>query len=225
MVAFDAVLFDWMLTLAHYPSRAEHVTLALQAIGRGTGENVVGEIVAAMGEARNLPEVTQAEMIEDTSTAAHAHSNYLLYERAGIDEELADALYRLLGQPSFHAPYPDSEGVLRALHAAGIRIGVVSDIHVDLREHAIGFGFDSFIDAWALSFELGVQKPDSRLFESALADLGSEPERTLMVGDRPSRDGAAAELGMMCLILPSPSRLTTRGLESVLRLVGVTATT
>lgn len=214
-----------MLTLAHYPSKEEHVTLALQALGRPAGDGVVGELVAAMVEAENLSGVEEADVLEDTSIKAHFHSEHLLYEWAGIDNELADALYGLLGQPSFHARYPDAKGVLRALHAAGIRIGVVSDIHVDLREHGAEFGFDSFIDAWALSFELGVQKPDLRIFESALAELGCQPEQALMVGDQASRDGAAAELGLTCLILPAPAEVADRELERVLHLAGVAAAT
>ena len=220
-VAFDAVLFDWMLTLAHYPSKEQHVALALGALGRPAGKRVVGEIVAGMVEAQQFPDVREASSVEDTSTEAHFHSEHLLYERAGIDADLADALYGLLGQSSFHAPYPEAKRVLRALHGAGIRLGVVSDIHVDLREHAAEFGFGSFIEAWALSFELGMQKPDRRIFESALDDLGCAPARSLMVGDQASRDGAAADLGLTCLILPAPIRVTNRGLERVLQLAGV----
>ena len=220
-VAFDAVLFDWMLTLAHYPSTEEHVALALGTLGRPAGNRVVDEIVAAVATAQKLSDVREAASVEDTSSEAHVHSTYLLYERTGIDAQLADALYGFLGQSSFHAPYPDAKGVLRALHGAGIRLGVVSDIHVDLREHAAEFGLDSFIEAWALSFELGFQKPDRRIFESALNDLGCEPARSLMVGDQAPQDGAAAELGLTCLILPAPTRVTNRGLERVLQLAGV----
>ncbi|MFV1989740.1 MAG: HAD family hydrolase, partial [Acidimicrobiales bacterium] len=78
---------------------------------------------------------------------------------------------------------------------------------------------EAVIYAWALSFELCVQKPDPRIFEAALSQLGTAPARTLMVGDRASRDGAAAPLGVPCLILPPPSGVTDRGLALVLRLV------
>jgi len=39
-----------------------------------------------------------------------------------------------------------------------------------------------------------------------------------MVGDRPSRDGAAAALGLLCLILPAPAEVSTRGLDAVVAL-------
>ncbi len=199
---FDAVLFDWMLTLAHYPPPAEHISVAMQSLGRAVDDQTVAELCVALTEAKRLPEVQAAEAVEDTSAQAHRHSEYLLYERAGIDSELADAMYRLLGDPSFHPCYDDAPTVLAALDGNGVKVGVVSDIHVDLRPHADAFGFGRHIDSWALSVEHGIQKPDHALFVAALAPLGVAPDRTLMVGDRPSRDGAAVELGMTCLILP-----------------------
>lgn len=219
MAHFDSVLFDWMLTLAHYPTPAEHIALALDQLGRPAGNNEVNPIVAAISKAKQLPEVQEAEAIEDTSPDAHYRSEHLLYGRAGIDAELAASLYALLGQPSFHPCYTDVAEVLANLRADGIRIGVVSDIHVDLREHAARFGFGHLIEAWALSCELGIQKPDLRIFQAALDGLDADPSRTLMVGDRPSRDGAAAELGMTCLIVPRPTSASARRLHHVPRLV------
>ncbi len=210
-----------MLTLAHYPAPADHVGGALRALGRPDGPDQVEPIVAAMGRARLLPEVQALEAVEDTSPEAHHRSEHTLYERAGIDARLAAEMYGLLGQPSFHPCYPDVPEVLAAIGAAGVAIGVVSDIHVDLRTHAEAFGFGEHIDAWALSYELGVQKPDHKIFNAALAGLGVEPGETLMVGDRPTRDGAAVELGLTCLVIPAPSSADDRRLDHVLRLVGV----
>lgn len=219
MLDFEAVLFDWMLTLAHYPSPSKHVAVAMQLLGRPADSDAVDRIVEAIAAAKNLPEIQAAEAVEDSSVEAHHYSEHLLYERAGIEPVLADQMYRLLGDPEFHPPYPDTRSVIHELSELGLRIGVVSDIHVDLRVHAERFGFIECIDAWALSYELGVQKPDPRIFQFALEELGCAPDRALMVGDRPSHDGAAAELGMTCLILPARSECLTRGLESVVRVV------
>lgn len=218
MPRFDAVIFDWMLTLAHYPSPSDHVEIALRNLGREIDPVEISHLVGAMAKASTITEVQAAEAIEDTSAAAHHYATHLLYQSAGIETELADEMYRLLGTPGFHQPYPDASSVVAELGRAGLRIGIVSDIHVDLRAHADLFGFGDFIDAWALSFELGIQKPDPVIFQAALDQLGTDPERTLMVGDRPSRDGAAVTLGMTCLILPAPRSVTTRGLDAVVAL-------
>ncbi|MCP4226125.1 MAG: HAD family hydrolase [Actinomycetia bacterium] len=219
MARFDGVIFDWMLTLAHYPSPAEHVAAAMTNLGRPVVPAEVERIVTAMAKARGLPEVRAAQKVEDTSAEAHRRSEHLLYRSAGMGPGLADQMYRLLGSPEFHPLYPDALPVVDELHRMGVKIGVVSDIHVDLRVHAQQFGFSELIDAWALSFELGVQKPDPQICRAALSQLDTDPERTLMVGDRPSRDGAACELGMTCLILPAPARATSRGLDAVISLV------
>ncbi len=51
------------------------------------------------------------------------------------------------------------------------------------------------MDAYVLSYEHGVQKPDPRLFETACEALGHAPRDVLMVGDDRRADGGAAALG------------------------------
>jgi FMN phosphatase YigB (HAD superfamily) len=148
MKQFDAVLFDWMLTLAHYPTAEEHLSQAFRRLDRYEDPAAMGEIVSKIMDARNHPNAKAASLVEDTSPEAHAYSEFLVYELAGLDDELADALYELLGTPEFHLPYRDSKPVLKALKAAGIATGVVSDIHTDLRVHAQEFGWAELIDSW-----------------------------------------------------------------------------
>ena len=137
---------------------------------------------------------------------------------AGFDEELAVACHDRDGELGASMPYRDTAAVLKELKARGIRIGVVSDIHYHLRPHFEHFDLGRFIDAYTLSFECGVQKPDPRLFEIALKQLGASAAETLMVGDRAHRDGGAAAVGITTLILPPVANYTPRGLDIVLRL-------
>ena len=55
-------------------------------------------------------------------------------------------------------------------------------------------GIDSFVDALVVSEEVGVPKPDARVFETALSRLGSTPDQAVMIGDSWSSDivGATA---------------------------------
>ncbi len=218
---FDIVLFDWMLTLAHYPTLFEHVALALELIGRPSSPEVVRGICERISAAEVVDEVKAAALIEDTSAEAHRAYKDLIAEHAGLDRGLADSMYRLLGSAGFHPIYPDVGGVLTELKASGVRVGVVSDIHVDLRTHADGHGIGDLIDHWCLSFELGVQKPSPDIFLAALEFFGEQPDRVLMVGDRASHDGAAAAVGITCLIVPPPPSFRQRGLDVVLDLVGI----
>ena len=57
------------------------------------------------------------------------------------------------------------------------------------------------------------------MFTLALDALGVTPQDALMVGDRASHDGGAADVGIATLILPQPPALEPRGLDIVLRLL------
>jgi FMN phosphatase YigB (HAD superfamily) len=76
----------------------------------------------------------------------------------------------------------------------------LSDIHYHLAPLFEYYGLGQFIDGYTLSFEDGIQKPNPRLFELALEQLGVTAVECLMVGDRPKRDGGAAAVGIATLI-------------------------
>jgi FMN phosphatase YigB (HAD superfamily) len=106
------------------------------------------------------------------------------------------------------APVHPSEGVrscLEELRAGGVRLGIVCDIgltpaHV-VRELLSGHGLLGLFDDTAFSDEVGHYKPDRRIFERALANLGGiAPERAAHVGDRRRTDVAGARaMGMMAV--------------------------
>lgn len=85
--------------------------------------------------------------------------------------------------------------MLGALAAGGVGIGVVSNIGWDLRPVFRAHGLDAFVDAYVLSFEHGVQKPDARLFHTACTLLGQHPTDVVMVGDDRHADAGAAAVG------------------------------
>lgn len=144
------------------------------------------------------------------------------FTHAGLDDDFADALYQLDFDAACHPFYPDAPRVVRALHNAGIRLALVSDIHVDLRTDFEASNLAECFDAFVLSFEHGVQKPDREIFEIALRELNVAPERALMVGDRASHDGGATKVGITTLLLPPTNAIhEPRGLDRVLALAGV----
>jgi putative hydrolase of the HAD superfamily len=115
--------------------------------------------------------------------------------------------------------YPDVAEVLAAVRSRGAKIAVVSDIHFDIRPDCVAKGIDAFIDAYILSCELGVQKPDPRMFLAATTAVGVEPADALMVGDTARTDGSATAAGIATLILPRPEEAVPRGLGVVLPLL------
>lgn len=86
---------------------------------------------------------------------------------------------------------PDAGDGLAALHGT-YRLGVLANQESWIRETLARDGLDGFFDLWSISAEVGVDKPDPRIFEHALAQAGVPAERCAMVGDRLDNDIAAA---------------------------------
>ena len=61
-------------------------------------------------------------------------------------------------------------------------------------------GIEPFIDAAFVSGDLGVRKPDPRIYSIALETLGVRPNECLFIDDYPERVGAACELGICSLL-------------------------
>jgi HAD superfamily hydrolase (TIGR01509 family) len=211
---FRAVLFDWRGTLVHSPPPVWWAERALGSIGRPATSEGLATAAAALQEAGDLPGI-------DSSALLHREVTLGVFARHGLDEELAEALYGLDVDPVNHPLYPDAGPILREIHARGVRIALISDFHLDLRPVLEHHGIADLFDAWVLSFEHGVQKPDPRMFTLALDALDTRPQHALMVGDRASHDGGAAAAGIATLILPSPpEQLEPRGLDVVTTLLG-----
>lgn len=179
-------------------------------------------MVSALDAAFRDLDVREAMATEDCSPELHRTANMLWFDRAGLGQDLAEALYAMNFDPATHPVYPDAHEVLAQLHTRGTRVAVVSNFHRDIRPAMADHGLAEFVDAVVISSEHGFQKPDPRMFTAALDLLEADSDDALMVGDWAPSDGAAAALGIDTLILPLPAdgAVSHRGLDAVLRLVG-----
>ena len=219
---FTAVLFDWRGTLFHDESDQDWIRASAASIGRTPSDDEVDHLAKRLGAAAEHPLVRTARERADCSVELHRAATLLELRLAGFDDELALAVWKRDGDVGATHPYPDTPRVLRELKARSIRIGVVSDIHYDLRPIFEHYKLADCIDAFTLSFQHGCQKPDQRLFEIALHALGARPTDTLMIGDRANRDGGASSVGVTTVILAGVPNFTPRGLDIVLRLAQLT---
>jgi HAD superfamily hydrolase (TIGR01549 family) len=87
---------------------------------------------------------------------------------------------------------PDVHTALVAL-AAEYRLGVLANQEPWIRDTMARDGIDGFFEVWAVSGELGVEKPDPGIFEHALSEAGAPAARCAMVGDRLYNDVLAAK--------------------------------
>jgi FMN phosphatase YigB (HAD superfamily) len=95
----------------------------------------------------------------------------------------------------------------------------VSNHAFDLRPFFREFGLAEYVDAYALSYEIGVAKPSRRIFTEGCRILRVEPLNALMVGDDAVSDGGAAAAGLQVFILPAYAHGSSRGLSRVVQIV------
>ncbi|MFI5804800.1 HAD family hydrolase [Streptomyces sp. NPDC051561] len=203
-----AVLFDFSGTLLRIESTRSWLrgALADHSPALALPEAELDRYAALLQEAGSLPGGAEplrmppglagAWAVRDESTEQHRAVYTALSRQVELpDDALHDELYDRHRSPAAWQPYPDTLEVLRALRARGVAVGVVSNIGWDLRPVFRAHGLDRFVDAYTLSFEYGVQKPDPRLFRAACEALGQDPAQVLMVGDDRHADGGAAALG------------------------------
>ena len=87
------------------------------------------------------------------------------------------------------------------------RLGVVSNFYGNVERILADAGIAPLLCVVADSNRLGCMKPNRRIFEHALAGLGTSPETTLHVGDSYERDVCAARaLGLRTAWLVAPDR-------------------
>jgi putative hydrolase of the HAD superfamily len=79
--------------------------------------------------------------------------------------------------------YPEAVGVLEALRARSIRVGVCSNWDWDLTEAVDEVGLGALLDVIVSSAWAGARKPHPRIFKQSLAKLGAEASQVLFVGD------------------------------------------
>ena len=222
----DAVLFDFRGTLFGDEDDTAWVRNSAAAIGRTLDDDEIAGVLEHLAATESRPDLKAALDRSDMSTEVHRAANLSWFAAAGLDDELAVAIWARDGHPDASFAFPDAGPVMQALLEHGVRMAVVSDIHYDIRDHFRRHDLDRYVDHYVLSYELGCQKPDAEMFTGALDALGITAERALMVGDTPAKDGGAAHVGICTYILRGPfraGRRGPRGLDAVLRLAGIDA--
>jgi putative hydrolase of the HAD superfamily len=205
------VLFDFGNTLfAHAPldstiaGAAERLGLVITAAEASDLATRIDALAAGEAEAVHR---------RDLDAAVWTTRWHHLY---GVDDHrwpgLGAALYAAMHDPTEWFPYADTAAVLTVLHDAGIRVGVVSNTGWDVRAVFAEHQLHTAVDAFALSCECGVAKPDRAIFAIACAGLGVEPAEVVMVGDDARADVGGTALGIRTLLLPATPPGTDNGL-------------
>lgn len=93
--------------------------------------------------------------------------------------------------------YDDVPDVLRALHASGVKIGLISNSHRCLASFETHFQLRGLFTVAVSSVEHGYMKPHPSIFAAALRGADVAAEEAVMVGDSLTHDvDGARRLGM-----------------------------
>ncbi|MDJ0463738.1 HAD-IA family hydrolase [Streptomyces sp. H27-C3] len=226
-----AVLFDFSGTLLRIEPTGAWLRAAIDELGLDVPPEAftryarqleaAGALPGGASPLRVPPHLADLWATRDESTERHRAAYTGLARQVELpDARLYDALYDRHMSPDAWRPYPDTAEVLGELRRRGIGVAVVSNIGWDLRPVFRAHGLDARVDAYVLSYEHGIQKPDPRLFAAACEALGHDPLEVLMVGDDRHADGGAAELGCAVRFVDhGPADERPAGLRPVLDLV------
>ena len=110
-------------------------------------------------------------------------------------------------------PRPDALETLAELRRRGHRLGLISVCSQDVPHVWDETPFAGALDEVVFSCDVGVSKPDPRIYEIACERLGVEPTECLFVGDGANDELPGAErVGMAALQLRAPGEpLTPEG--------------
>jgi HAD superfamily hydrolase (TIGR01509 family) len=196
----DAVVFDWDGTLVD----------TLGALYRAN--------VAVFGE-------FGIEFDETLYRRHYAPDWRLMYQRLGIPaERLDEANERWLEHYGGGEvrPFPGAREALRALRAAGSRLGLVTAGHREIVEPQLGAtGLGAFLEMAVFGDDLPVHKPDPAPLQRALEALGvaDRPQAAVYVGDAPDDMRMARAVGARAVgiasILGDPAELRAAGAEEI----------
>lgn len=199
---YKAVFFDWFNTLAVYhPPREE---LQSQAI-RESGFNVsASQVKPALLEADQLVFDENARYpmrlrSKEERTEIYIRYETLLLKKIGI--ELSDEVstpasifqraQELYGDIGF-ALYDDVIPVMKKLKGKDLKIGLITNLEIDMKPVCSELGLDPYLDLVITSGEAGSDKPQPEIFLLALKKAGVEASEAVHVGDQYKIDAVGA---------------------------------
>ncbi len=188
-----AVLFDLYDTLVHAAPGNPFYRAVPAALGVSQARWLA--CYRALGPAAMRGEVP------DMTSRVH-----LACHRAGQprDRDAVASVVRDLLPLLYTGIEPDRQALaaLDDLRAAGARLAIVSNAARHSERLLDTFGFRDRVSATALSWSVGVLKPDARIYRAALDALGVVPGEAAFVGDGRDRElQGARRLGLRTVLI------------------------
>ena len=211
-MSVEIVFFDAGDTLLHaHPSFAELFAETCRNAGHPLEASAVEEVQKSLGA--HMIEVAYESGIENPSLSYDASRKFwtalyrLLLQKLELDEALAEDLVEVFSDRSSYRLFDDAAPVLHELRQRGYRIGLISNFESWLDDLLVELELGETFDVKIISAVEGIEKPDLRIYEAALARAGVDAEAAVHVGDSVKFDIEPAErLGMYPILLDRAGR-------------------
>ena len=154
------------------------------------------------------PDEMEAFLAEVTTAEWNAHQDAGRPWAEAIEVLVAEHPERRELIEAFHRRWPEmlageipgTVEVLADLRAAGIRLVALSNWSAELFPIARArFDFLGWFEGIVISGEVGLNKPDPRIFEHLVERFGIEPAAALFIDDSPANIDAATALGFRAI--------------------------
>ena len=155
------------------------------------------------------------EIVKEYGSNSPKHYNYFVrrYNRLeDVEETLSYSLqfkYISAAVMAYHTEkiasiktYDDVKPCLNKLREIGIKTAIISDgIPLKQYEKILRLGIDDLIDLTVISDEMGIRKPNPKLFDHCLRKFEVKGPETIYVGDRIDKDIIPARLSNIYSVL------------------------
>ncbi|WP_255637607.1 HAD family hydrolase [Virgibacillus sp. AGTR] len=174
--------------------------------------------------------------LEDIALAYHLADKYFMREHPGLlgkkrelfMHDYHHILHSYLGiapmeetqpitnkKPEWRV-FPETLSILKQLKNTGYQVGLISNWNNTAREVLQQTGIIHYLDHVVISSEVGIEKPDERIFQHACQQAGVSPEESLYVGDNYYDDVIGShKVGMDCVLINPYERKGIEELKNV----------
>ena len=170
MANIQAVVFDLYGTLIYLANETKPYAILFANLGLQTPEEV-----------RQARRIALTEDFEDVARLvrrikSNAQVDFASYQQE-VEKERASA-----------SLYPETRAVLDKLKEQEIRLGLISNLASPYKSPFFNLGLNEYFDEVLFSCDVGLIKPDSRIYQKMIERLGINPAQTLMTGDKVHAD-------------------------------------
>ena len=184
-----AVIFDLYGTLIYNKDTKPYLRLFL-------------ELGLSPEEMKQARKVAMTEDFADLSSLVNRIKPGAAIPLQSYEEEVAEGVASAV-------LFPETKKVLEELQERGLKMGLISNLASPYKKPFFNLGLEKYFDLVLFSCEVGLYKPDLRIYQRMLHNLECEAAHVLMIGDKKHCDvNPPKSLGMEAILIDRSNKHT-----------------